>query len=559
MTPVLLDSLGWVSTVTDAIADSLSWAFNLFSTLITYLFNFLFSVALQGIFIMLGTFLQGVLFYLLHIVDVFQDFFDIFAGTQTVKSNGNEMYLLDVFMTNDGVKQALLAVTFIGVAICFIFTIYSVAKSMGSYALEHKRPISHVMKTALKSCIAFMIVPVMMFFGSQLSSAILVSTENAIIGVTGSDESPKLSTILFLTGTFGDDDEPNASFTSGKRADYFNGTKSIYDPGDYLVDFNMYPSLDLDNLKALGEDVTGLDKNTKKDLDADIIQNILQSQTDDMKVTDKAVNNMGKTDKDKDKISTDFSLDKLSKDAKTFPNLFESLYNYPLVYLASIGVILVMLCSMFVFIRKIIEVVILYITSPLFVATMPLDGGSTFKRWREMFVGKLLSGFGIVIAMNLVMIFIPMIMSSNFSFSDNIGLDVTIKIVFVVGCMYAAWKSNTTILEVINPEVAAADRASAMVVAGMVKMAANTAKDAALAAATGGGSLAAKGAATAAKGAASAAGSAAKGAASAAGGSGNAFTGGGGGLGNVAKIGKSMGGSSGGSDNKDDEENKQRD
>lgn len=527
MTPVLLDSLGWVSTVTGAIADSLSWAFSFFSTLVTYLFNFLFSVALQGIVILFGVFLQWILFYLLHIVDVFEDFFDVFAGTQTVKSNGNEMYLLDVFLTNDGVKQALLAVTFVGVAICFIFTIYSVAKSMGSYALEHKRPISHVMKTALKSCIAFMIVPVMMYFGSQLSSAILVSTENAIIGVTGSDESPKMSTILFLSGTFGDDDEPNASFTSGKRADYFNGKKSIYNPAHYLADFNMYPDLDLENIQA-----------------------VFQSQADDVKVSDKTANGI----KDKKDIDTDFSLDDLSKDAKTFPNFFESLYNYPLVYLASIGVILVMLCSMFVFIRKIIEVVILYVTSPLFVATMPLDGGSTFRRWREMFIGKLLSGFGIVIAMNLVMIFIPMIMSSNFSFSDNIALDVTIKIVFVVGCMYAAWKSNTTILEVINPEVAAADRASAMVVAGMVKMAANTAKDAALAAATGGGSLAAKGVAKAA-------GSAAKGAAEsavkgAAGGSGNAFTGGGGGgLGDIAKMGKQMA-SSGGSDNKDDEEKK---
>lgn len=548
MTPVLLLSIGdWITNVTSAIADSLSWAFELFSTLITYLFNFLFSVALQGIFIMLGTFFQGILLYLLHIVDVFQDFFDIFAGTQTVKSNGNEMYLLDVFLTNDSVKQALIAVTFIGVAICFIFTIYSVAKSMGSYALEHQRPVSHVLKTAMKSCIAFMIVPIMMFFGSQLSSVILVSTENAIIGVTGSDESPRLSTILFLSGTFGDDDEPNASFTSGKRADYFNGTKSIYNPAQYLVDFNMYPSLDLDNIQA-----------------------IFQSQTKDIDVSDKAINNMeyekakkqaekeGKKldEKKYKKTSTDFSLDDLSSEAKTFPNLFETLYNYPLVYIASIGVILIMLCSMFVFIRKIIELVILYVTSPLFVSTMPLDGGSTFKRWREMFIGKLFSGFGIVISMNLVMIFIPMIMSSNFSFSDNIGLDVTIKIVFVVGCLYAAWKSNTTILEVINPEVAAADRASAMVVAGMVKMAANTAKDAAMAAVTGGGSLAAKGVAkaagSAAKGAASAAGNAAKGAA---GGSGNAFTGGGGGLGNVAKIGKEMA-SSGGSDKNDDEEKK---
>lgn len=545
MTPVLLSSLGWVTTVTDAIVDSLSWAFNLFSTMITFLFNFLFSVLLQGVGIVFGAFLQWVLFYLLHIVDVFQDFFDVFAGTKTVKNEGNDMYLLDVFLTNDGVKQALLAVTFIGIAICFIFTIYSVAKSMGSYALEHKRPISHVMKTALKSCIAFMIVPIMMYFGSQLSSAILISTQNAIIGVTGSDEAPRLSTILFLSGTFGDDDEPNASFTTGKRAAYFGGSdykgekKSIYDPGDYLVDFNMYPSLDLDNIMA-----------------------VFQSQADDVKVADKAADNLKNN---KNNNNDGFSLDDLSKNAKTFPSMFETLYNYPLVYIASLGVILILLCSTFVFIRKIIEVIILYITSPLFVATMPLDGGTTFKRWRDMFVGKLLSGFGIVISMNLVFIFIPMIMSSNFSFSGNMALDVTLKIVFVIGSMYAAWKSNTTILEVINPEIAASDRASAMVVAGMVKMAANTAKDAALAAATGGGSLAAKGVASAAKGAAaaskgaaSAASNAANGAASAAKGSGNAFTGGtggGSGISKIAKMGNEMA-SSGGSNKKDDEEKK---
>ena len=112
--------------------------------------------------------------------------------------------------------------------------------------------------------------------------------------------------------------------------------------------------------------------------------------------------------------------------------------------------------------------------------------------------------------------------------------------------MYAAWKSNTTILEVINPEIAAADRASAMVVAAMVKMAANTAKDAAMAAATGGTSAAAKGVASAAGAAANSAGSAAMS-------TGNAFTGGGGGLGNAAKLGQNLGGS----DKKENEEKKQ--
>ena len=284
MTPVLLSSLGWFTDMTDALMKALSWAFELFSTLVTYLFNFLFSVILQGIVILCGLFLQKTLLILLRIVDVFQDLFDVFAGTDTVKYQGDEMYLLDVFLTNDGLKRALLVVTFIGVAICFIFTIYSVAKSMGSYVLEHKRPVTEILKTAMKSCISFMIVPVIIYFGSQLSSAILISTENAILGITGSDQAPRLSTILFLTGTFGDDDEQNASFTTGVRAEYFTGVdgkgaeKSIYNIGDINADFCMYPKLDLDNIKG-----------------------VFQSQAEDYDVAGKAVDEIkgnGSSDED---------------------------------------------------------------------------------------------------------------------------------------------------------------------------------------------------------------------------------------------------------------------
>lgn len=536
MTPVLLDSLGWTTTLTQSIVDGLSWAFDLISTLITVLFNFLFSIILQGATILFGAFLQSILFYMLRLVDVFQEFFDVFAGTQAVKYQGNDMYLLDVFLTNDQIKKALVGITFIGVAICFIFTIYSVTKSMGSYALEHKRPVSHVMKTALKSCIAFMIVPIMIYFGSQLASAILVSTENAIVGVTGSDESPKMSTILFLSGTFGDDDEPNASYTTGKRAAYFGGKdyhgekKSIYKLDDIYVDFAMYPKLDLDNIIS-----------------------VFQSQADEVDVSSKAVESLSGNS---DPVS--ISVDELSSDVKTFSNFFENIYNYPLVYLAGIGVILIMLCSMFVFIRKMIEVIILYITSPLFVSTMPLDGGVVFRKWRDLFIGKLVSGFGIVISMNLAMMFIPMIMSSSFSFSDNIQMDNILKVIFVVGCMYAAWKSNTTILEVISPEVAAADRASAAMVAGYVKMAAHSAKDAAMAAATGGTSVAAKGAATAAKGAAGAAKGASGAANGAAKGSGNAFKGGDGGSNTMAKIAKAGSEAANSSDDKKESEEKKQ-
>ena len=498
MSPILLDSLGWGTSVSGALSTALGWALGFFADILGQLFIFLFSIVIQGLFLLFGTSLHTFLLCLLKIVDLFQEIFDVFAGTKLLKYEGEEMYLLDVFLTHDTVKKVLIGMTFIGVALCFIFTIYSVAKSMGSYILEYKRPVSQVMKTALKSCISFMILPVMMYFGSQLASALLISTENAVIGASGTDGTVKLSTVLFLSGTFGDEKEPNASFTTGIRADYLSGKESIYNPINNVKHFNMYPTLDVEKINSL-----------------------LSKQADAVDVKETAMNDVTTGKSTTSNYSLDdarvSSEDKFSTEMLNM-NIFGNVYNYPLVYTATLGVILIMICSIFVFIRKIIEVVILYITSPIFVATMPLDEGATFKKWRDLFIGKLLSGFGIVITMNLALIFIPIVMNSSFSFSSSNALDTTMKTIFMVGSLYAAWKCNSTILEVINPEVAAADKASAMVVAALVKKAG----DAAMTAATGGASAAAKGAASAAKGA----GEAAKGAADAAKGAGNAFKGG---------------------------------
>ena len=503
MYPLLLDSLGWVSTFAEILTSGFNWISDLFATIITFLFNFLFAIALQIIVRASAGFLYSLLLALLALVDLFESVFNIFAGTKTVTYNNEKMYLFDLFMVEGTVQRALIYITFIGVALCFIFTIYSVVKSMGSYILENKRPVSEVLKTAMKSCIAFLMVPIMAYFGIQLSTVILTSTERAIMQSTGSDSSPKLSSIVFLAGTFNDDD-PDASYTDDLRAPYFYGDTDWSD-ASALDDFTMMPSLDVDALV-----------------------NFFNGLTED--VPNEALEESGGGNKSSS--GSNYQIDDIDADddysdyMDIADVLFKDLYNYPLVYILSIGVILIMLCAIFVFIRKIIELIILYITSPIFVSTMPLDGGATFKRWRDMFIGKLFSGFGIVISMKLVMIFVPVIMSSTIKFSNVSALDVTIKIIFIMGALYAAWKSNTTVLEVINPELAAADRASAAVVAGAVKMAAEKAVQAGMAAATGGGSAAAGAAAKGAASAAGGAGGASGGASGALGGGGNAFKGG---------------------------------
>ncbi len=470
--------LGWPTTISKIISNALE---AVFSTLVKPLV-----VILQAIFIMLAKLLYALfsnvlrswLYMLLGIVDFLQGIFDIFAGVDTVKYKGEDMYLLDAFISQDIIKNAMVMVTFIGVALCFIFTIYTVGKSIGTHVLENKHPVGHIMGQALKACLAFMIVPLMAYFGLQLSTAILVSTDRAVNNAMGSDDTVPFSTVLFLSGTF--NEETDADFSTGVRADYLSGRKSVYNDLQVCRDFPMI--------------------------------------TMDVSVFDMLKNSLTNTD-------------------ATYYIPTGGTYNYFLVYCEAIFVIIVMICAVFLFVRRIIEVLILYVTAPLFVSTIPLDDGRIFKRWRELFIGKLISGFGVVFTMKLVMILIPVVVSGNFRFTGNSMVDGAIKTIFAIGSIFAAFKSQHTILEAFSPEIAMAAKESTGSVIRMGKQAINLGVQAGMAVATGGASAAASaaGAAASAAGAAGAAGTAASAAGAAgAAGSGAAFTGGAGAVGGLS-------------------------
>ncbi len=470
--------LGWPTTITKVISDALETVFGALVKPLVVILQAICIIFAKLLYTLFSNVLRTWLYTLLGIVDFFQGIFDIFAGVDTVKYQGEDMYLLDAFISHDIIRNALALVTFIGVALCFIFTIYTVGKSIGAHVLENKHPVGHIMGQALKACLAFMIVPLMAYFGLQLSTAILVSTDRAVNNAMGSDDTVPFSTVLFLSGTF--NEEVDADFSTGVRADYLSGKKSIYNDLQVCRDFPMV--------------------------------------TMDVSVFDMLKNSLTNTD-------------------ATYYIPTGGAYNYFLVYCEAIFVIIVMICAVFLFIRRIIEVLILYVTAPLFVSSIPLDDGRIFKRWRELFIGKLISGFGVVFTMKLVMIIIPVVISGNFTFTGNSMADGAIKTIFAIGSIFAAFKSQHTILEAFSPEIAMAAKESTGAVIRMGKQAVSLGVQAGMAVATGGASAAASaaGAATSAAGAAGAAGtaaSAAGGAASAAGGA--AFTGGTGAVGGLS-------------------------
>lgn len=124
--------------------------------------------------------------------------------------------------------------------------------------------------------------------------------------------------------------------------------------------------------------------------------------------------------------------------------------NYLLAFpVALVMAFIIILCAL-VFLVKIFEVLILYITAPFFVATIILDNGTKFKEWCKMFIAKMLGGFGMVIVMKLFFIISPIVMSSDVVFSTNSLADALTKSLFLIGGLWAAYKSGNLIIQIIN-------------------------------------------------------------------------------------------------------------
>lgn len=88
----------------------------------------------------------------------------------------------------------------------------------------------------------------------------------------------------------------------------------------------------------------------------------------------------------------------------------ESVKDINIVVLAFGSVMLMTILSkaMFGLISRVFDLAMLFITYPVFAATLPL-GDDRFKNWTKQFVGRIFGAYGIVIGLNLVFVLIPVL------------------------------------------------------------------------------------------------------------------------------------------------------
>ena len=162
-------------------------------------------------------------------------------------------------------------------------------------------------------------------------------------------------------------------------------------------------------------------------------------------------------------------------------------FDYLIGFGCSIFLLIVMGICLINFICRIFEVLMLFIASPIFVSTMPLDDGEKFKAWQDMFVAKIFSGFGSVIAMELYMLLCPVVMGGGISFMQNVSTeaDYLFRMLFMLGGAWAVIKAGPTITQLLNFQAGAAERETGMSVTAGMMGAATTIKGTASQAFTG--------------------------------------------------------------------------
>jgi hypothetical protein len=129
--------------------------------------------------------------------------------------------------------------------------------------------------------------------------------------------------------------------------------------------------------------------------------------------------------------------------------------------------IFIMITSVFLFVRRIFEVLVLYLASPLFVSTMPLDDGKMFSQWMQSFVAKLFSGFGIVFTMKVFMMLVPMISGPAITLYPDAAVNSVLKLFIIIGGAWATFKSQHLFLQILSPEAAQAAQGSVAALTGM--------------------------------------------------------------------------------------------
>lgn len=110
-------------------------------------------------------------------------------------------------------------------------------------------------------------------------------------------------------------------------------------------------------------------------------------------------------------------------------------FNYVIALGAAIIMVTIFVNIIFGLMRRLIELVGLFLMAPPLIALMPLDEEKAYKEWRKAFISKTLMAYGAIGGMNIIMLILPEL--QRISFFNNEPLDLIANTLLVLVALLA--------------------------------------------------------------------------------------------------------------------------
>ena len=424
------------------------------------------------------------------IIDILDSFFGVMSGQVQVSYNKQPYYLINVFFENASVRNAYWAMALLGILLCFVFAIIAVAKKTVDAGDKMRQGMGDILTGLFKGIIIIVSLTFIMTMTLDLTNALLQRVTYAFnhsedidkpVTITYTDEEyAAMARVLNTIGNYSLNPSYNSRYNINSC---FNEIRTdlqfLKEKGafalHYVTDENNPVSWQSELQKIVN--AADLSRDLKLDVYDAGVTNAIVSLMKTMQQNSsfaplqsyerKYVSNSSKVPLDRLiflMCTMDAAKNPAFNDSPTVGDELrgayytgeKSIYNRESVvadfeiskinFIVLIAVAFKLIWDYAVIIincvARIFNLLLLYLIAPPCIATLPLDEGGKMKQWTTAFVIQCFGVFGTIIAMRVMLLFIPIVIDNNLLLFDNYVLNLMAKVIIILGGMETAKRAS---------------------------------------------------------------------------------------------------------------------
>ena len=431
--------------------------------------------------------------------------FQVFSGQTRVQYDGSSTFLVNVFFENHTVSNVYWGMAMIGVVLAFTVAIVAVARKIFDGRDKDQRSLGQILGSLAKSLLLILTMNIIMIVVLSFTNVLMQQITyvfdyaedlNKDPSIDFTDEQyASMGKILNTIGNYSLNPSADSTYNINScfneirgELNYLNN-QGVFDFDYVTKDAN---GKEIDTWQSILEEIA-FSANLSRELKIDVYyESVSRAIKHAMKVIEdnpggfkplshydrhfkvKSDNipmdryafllgtlSAAKNDKFNDKPTiTDglrgpyFYGDKSIYDVESAMNDFNFAigsggYSYLINLLVVVALIWNLAVIIFACVTRLFMLMVLYLIGPLAFAVEPLDDGEKRKQWTIAFTVQAFSVIGTVVAMRVLLMFIPIIIDTKLVLFDNAVLDSLGKCILLVGGFIVAKKASGVITGIL--------------------------------------------------------------------------------------------------------------